>query len=837
MEKCAVFCKILIFGYCAAGGYAVPLQSETSIGKSTRMTLRELEVGESAVVMTVGGEGSLRQHFLDMGILPGAEVKLMKYAPMGDPMELLVQGYVLTLRLAEAQKITVKVKNKDCRTSDPQTADVCLGKGTKEKVLSASSSFHPGLGEAGKYHDHDTERPLPKGTTLTLALAGQQNSGKTTLFNQLTGSNQHVGNFPGVTVDRKDGQIKASFFRGRSDEFDVATANVIDLPGIYSLSAYTAEELVSRDFILKEKPQGLINIVDASNIERHLYLTIQLMELGVPMVLALNMMDEVTGNGGSVRLNDMERILGIPVVAISAAKGEGIDELVEHAVHVSYYQEAPARQDFCSKDDHGGAVHRCLHSIMHLIEDHAERVGLPLRFAAGKLIEGDEAVAKALQLTQNEQEMVEHIVLQMEEERGLDRAAAMADMRFTFIHRLCEATVVKPRESIEYRRSKRIDRILTGKWTALPIFVAVMCLVIWLSIDVLGAPLQGWLDSGINALGALCQRGLEAADVSPAVVSLVVDAIFGGVGSVLSFVPIIIILFFFLSLIEDSGYMARIAFVTDKLLRRLGLSGRSIVPLLIGFGCSVPAVMATRTLPSARDRLRTILLTPFMSCSAKIPIYGFFTAAFFPGRGGLVLIGLYLLSILVGVVVAHGAKHVGRKGEAAPFVMELPNYRLPQMRNVAHLLWEKTKDFVQRAFTVIFLATIVIWFLQSFDFRLRLVEDGEGSMLAWVAGIVAPLFRPLGLGDWRIITALISGFLAKESVVATMEVLNVTASLTALTAIPMLLFSLLYTPCVAAIASIRRELGPRWAVFVIVFQCALAWLVALVGYLVAGLFY
>ena len=801
------------------------------------MTLRELGVGESAVVMTVGGEGSLRQHFLDMGILPGAEVKLMKYAPMGDPMELLVQGYVLTLRLAEAEKITVKLKKRGEELGMKDGKDSEAQPSPNSPFLIPNSSSHPGLGEAGKYHDHDTESPLPKGTTLTFALAGQQNSGKTTLFNQLTGSNQHVGNFPGVTVDRKDGQIKASFFRGRSEEFAQASADVIDLPGIYSLSAYTAEELVSRDFILKEKPQGLINIVDASNIERHLYLTIQLMELGVPMVLALNMMDEVTGNGGSIRINDMERILGIPVVAISAAKGEGIDELVEHAVHVAYYQEAPARQDFCSKDDHGGAVHRCLHSIMHLIEDHAERAGLPLRFAAGKLVEGDEAVAKALQLTQNEQEMVEHIVLQMEEERGLDRSAAMADMRFTFIHRLCEATVVKPRESIEYRRSKRIDRILTGKWTALPIFVAVMCLVIWLSIDVLGAPLQGWLDSGISALGALCQRGLEAADVSPAVISLVVDAIFGGVGSVLSFVPIIIILFFFLSLIEDSGYMARIAFVTDKLLRRLGLSGRSIVPLLIGFGCSVPAVMATRTLPSARDRLKTILLTPFMSCSAKIPIYGFFTAAFFPGRGGVVLIGLYLLSILVGVAVALCAKHVGRQGEAAPFVMELPNYRLPQARNVAHLLWDKTKDFVQRAFTVIFLATIVIWFLQSFDFRLRLVEDGEGSMLAWVAGIVAPLFRPLGLGDWRIVTSLISGFLAKESVVATMEVLNVTASLTALTAIPMLLFSLLYTPCVAAIASIRRELGPRWAIFVIVFQCALAWVVALVGYLVAGLFY
>ena len=818
------------------------------------MTLRELNIGDSAVVVKVGGEGSLRQHFLDMGIIPGAEVKLTKFAPMGDPMELLVQGYVLTLRLADAEKIEVeplRARAAEPAASPSQTSAADASRPSSNPNLPSSifnlpsssadrpyieslhdHNAHPGIGEAGKYHNHDTERPLPKGTTLTFALAGQQNSGKTTLFNQLTGSNQHVGNFPGVTVDRKEGQIKETFFTRKADER--TSARVIDLPGIYSLSAYTAEEMVTRDFILGEKPHGLINIVDASNIERHLYLTVQLMELGVPMVLALNMMDEVTGNGGSIRLNDMERILGIPVVAISAARNEGIDELVEHAVHVAYYQEVPARQDFCSKDDHGGAVHRCLHSIMHLIEDHAERAGLPLRFAAGKLVEGDEAVADALQLTQNEREMVEHIVLQMEAERGLDRAAAMADMRYTFIHRLCRETVVKPRESIEYRRSKRIDSILTGRWTALPIFVAVMCLVIWLSIDVLGAPLQGWLDEGIGALGALCQRGLEAAEVSPAVVSLVVDAIFGGVGSVLSFVPIIIILFFFLSLIEDSGYMARIAFVTDKLLRRLGLSGRSIVPLLIGFGCSVPAVMATRTLPSARDRLKTILLTPFMSCSAKIPIYGFFTAAFFPGRGGLVLICLYLLSILVGIAVALVSKHIAGHGEAAPFVMELPNYRLPRARNVGHLLWDKTKDFCQRAFTVIFLATIVIWFLQTFDFRLRMVEGGEGSMLAWLAGIIAPLFRPLGLGDWRVVTSLISGFLAKESVVATMEVLGVATTLTTLTAIPMLLFSLLYTPCVAAIASVRRELGPRWALFVVVFQCAIAWLVAFIGYLIAG---
>ena len=808
------------------------------------MTLRELNVGQSAEVIRVGGEGVLRQHFLDMGIIPGAVVTLTKYAPMGDPMELRVQGYVLTLRLAEAEKIIVELKNWDKELGmKTRSGELGMKDGIDSETqpipnssfLIPNSSSHPGLGEAGKFHNHEDEHPLPASTPLIFALAGQQNSGKTTLFNQLTGSSQHVGNFPGVTIDRKDGQIRDSLLRPTRDTIAHEKNTVVDLPGIYSLSAYTAEELVSRDFILHSHPQGIINIVDASNIERHLYLTIQLMELGVPMVLALNMMDEVTGNGGTIRINDMERILGIPVVAISAARNEGIDELVEHALHVAHYQETPARQDFCDKDDHGGAVHRCLHSIMHLIEDHAERACLPLRFAADKLVEGDEAIAEALQLDQNEREMVEHIVLQMEDERGLDRTAAMADMRFTFIRRLCEQTVVKPRESIEYRRSGRIDRVLTGRWTALPIFVAVICLVIWLSIDVLGAPLQGWLDSGITALGELCRRGLETADVSPAVVSLVTDAIFGGVGSVLSFVPIIILLFFFLSLIEDSGYMARIAFVTDKLLRRLGLSGRSIVPLLIGFGCSVPAVMATRTLPSARDRLKTILLTPFMSCSAKIPIYGFFTAAFFPRHGGLVLIGLYLLSILVGIVVAWVLKRVTGQSEAAPFVMELPNYRLPRLSNVGHLLWDKTRDFCQRAFTVIFLATLVIWFLQTFDFRLRMVADGENSMLAWVAGIVAPLFRPLGLGDWRVVTSLISGFLAKESVVATMEVLGVSSTLTSLTAVPMLLFSLLYTPCVAAIASIRRELGGRWAVFVIVFQCVIAWLVAWLGYLLVAL--
>lgn len=784
------------------------------------MTLRELNIGQSAVVETVGGEGSLRQHFLDMGIIPGEVVKLTKYAPMGDPVELLIHGYSLTLRLADADKIGVTVLSEEEADAffNGQPDD------EREKGDVRSEQLHPGLGEAGKYHSKDHENPLPKDTKLTFALAGQQNCGKTTLFNQLTGANQHIGNFPGVTVDRKDGVIRGH-----------ANTSVTDLPGIYSLSPYTDEERVSRKFILEEKPKGIINIVDATNIERNLYLTIQLMELEVPMVLALNMMDEVRNNGGSIRINEMEEILGIPVVPISASKNEGVDELVEHAVHVAMYQETPARKDFCDKNDHGGAVHRCLHSIMHLIEDHCQRVGLPVRFAAGKIVEGDVSIMDALQLDESEKDTIEHIIREMEQERGLDREAAIADMRYSFIRKLCTQTVVKPRVSKEYLRSRRIDKVLTGRWTALPVFVAVMCMVIWLSIDVLGAPLQDWLDAGISALGALCEKGMKAADVSPAVISLVVDAVFGGVGSVLSFVPIIIILFFFLSLIEDSGYMARVAFVSDKLLRKLGLSGRSIVPLLIGFGCSVPAVMATRTLPSARDRLKTILLTPFMSCSAKIPIYGFFTAAFFPGKGGLVLIVLYLLSIFVGVVTALVSKRVGKQGEAAPFVMELPNYRMPGARNVFMLLWDKTKDFIQRAFTVIFVATIVIWLLQSFNFRFQMVENGEGSMLAWVAGLLAPLFRPLGLGDWRVVTALISGFLAKESVVSTMEVLGITSVLTVATAVPMLLFCLLYTPCVAAVASVRRELGSRWALFVVVFQCLIAWLVAWLGFLIANM--
>ncbi|MCR5351497.1 MAG: ferrous iron transport protein B [Bacteroidales bacterium] len=780
------------------------------------MTLRELPVGGNAVILTVGGKGALRQHFLDMGLIPGALVKLVKYAPLGDPMELLLNGYTLTLRLADAAKITVE------QTEDrPQPVS---GLADDTSVRSVDPVAHPGFGEAGKFHDKSQENPLPAGTTLSFALAGNQNCGKTTLFNQLTGSNQHVGNFPGVTVDRKDGEI-----RGHRD------ARVTDLPGIYSLSPYTSEEIVSRNFILDEHPHGIINIVDASNIERNLYLTMQLMELDKPMVLALNMMDEVRGNGGSIRVNQMEEILGLPVVPISAAKNEGIDELVEHAVHVARFQERPARQDFCDKNDHGGAVHRCLHGVMHLIEDHAERAGIPLRFAASRLVEGDAAVEKALGLDRNEKEMVEHIIVQMEEERGMDRNAAMADMRFSFIRRLTAQTVVKPHESKEYRRSRRIDKILTGRWTAIPIFVVVMSLVIYLSIDVLGAPLQDLLDQGIQWLAGVADGAMERGSVSDAVRSLVVDGVFGGVGTVASFVPIIIILFFFLSMLEDSGYMARVAFVTDKLLRKIGLSGRSIVPLLIGFGCSVPAVMATRTLPSSRDRKMTILLTPYMSCSAKIPIYAFFTSAFFPDHGGLVLVILYLASILVGVLIALISKLLPRRTEAAPFVMELPNYRLPGAKNVGHLLWDKSKDFLQRAFTVIFVASIVIWVLQSFDWRLRLV-DPEDSMLAGVAGVLAPIFSPLGLGDWRIVTSLVTGFLAKESVVATMEVLNVTASMTVLTAIPMLAFCLLYTPCVAAIAAVKRELGGKWALIMVLFQCAVAWVIALLAYLVAGIF-
>ena len=782
------------------------------------MTIDDMTSGQWAVVEKVGGVGATRLHFLDMGLIPGTALKFVERAPMGDPVQILINGYALSLRKDDAADIEV------VPTAAPE--EVVKSKSdVPYNVYLHDHNAHPGLGEGGKYHSKDHENPLPKGSKLTFALAGQQNSGKTTLFNVLTGSNQHVGNFPGVTVDRKDGVIK-----GHPD------TSITDLPGIYSLSPYTAEEIVSREFILRPDTRGLINIVDASNIERNLYLTLQLMELGTPMVLALNMMDEIRGNGGSIRINEMERILGIPVVGISAAKNEGIDELIDHAMHVARYQEAPARQDFCDKDDHGGAVHRCLHSVIHLIEKQAAQAGIPARFAATKLVEGDELVEAALGLKPAEKEAIENIILQMEEERGLDRAAAIADMRYTFIKRLCAQTVVKPGESKEYKRSRKIDKVLTGKWTAIPIFIVVMALVIWLTIDVLGAPLQDLLDKGIQGLGGMVAAAFARWNVSPAITSLVVDAIFGGVGSVCSFVPIIVILFFFLSMLEDSGYMARVAFVTDHFLRKLGLSGRSIVPLLIGLGCSVPGVMASRTLPSARDRKKTILLIPFMSCSAKLPIYAFFAAAFFPGRGGLVLACMYVLGIAVGILVALVAKWTGRNSEAAPFVMELPNYRLPQARNVLHLLWDKTKDFLQRAFTIIFLATIVIWFLQTFDWRFNMVENGEGSMLAWVAGILAPLFAPLGLGDWRIVTSLISGFLAKESVVASMEVLGVLGSLTVVTAVPMLVFSLLYTPCVAAIASVRRELGHKWAIFMIVFQCAIAWVVALLAYWIALLF-
>ncbi len=778
-------------------------------------TLDNLEIGQSAVIRKVHGRGSRRQHFLDMGIIPDAVVRLVKYAPLGDPMEVMIHGYSLTLRKADAGLI--ETEPVEVTAAKPDDAfDV------NRLYLTSlpDHNAHPGLGEEGIYHDKTHEHPLPKGTTLTFALAGQQNCGKTTLFNQLTGANQHVGNFPGVTVDRKDGVIK-----GHHDTL------VTDLPGIYSLSPYTNEEVVSREFIMKEKPKAIINIVDANNIERNLYLTMQLMELGVPMVLALNMMDEVRNNGGTILVNEMEQILGLPVLPISASRDEGINELVEHAIHVARYQEVPVRQDFCDKDDHGGAVHRCLHSIMHLIEDHAQRADIPVRFAASKLMEGDKIVLDALQLSQNEKETLEHLILQMEEERGLDRAAAMAEMRFTFIRRLCSKTVTKPHESKEYRRSRRIDKILTGKWTAIPIFVIVMIGIIWLSIDALGAPLQDLLDRGIGWLAGVVGDTLARWDVTPSVQSLVVDGIFGGVGSVLSFVPIILLLFFFLSLLEDSGYMARVAFVSDSFLRRLGLTGHSIVPLLIGFGCTVPAVMATRTLSSTHDRWRTILLTPFMSCSAKIPIYAFFTSYFFPHHGGLVLICLYLFGIAVGLIIALFSK---TKGDVAPFVMELPNYRMPGAKNVTHLLWDKTKDFLQRAFTVIFLASLLIWFLQTFDFHFNMVNNGEGSILATIAGWIAPIFKPIGLGQWQIVTALVSGFMAKESVVATLEVLNAMPLFTVATSIPMLVFCLLYTPCVAAMAAIRRELGTKWMLVIILFQCVVAWIAALIVYLIVG---
>ena len=770
------------------------------------MTLKELPVGKTATVQSVGGEGALRQHLLDMGLIPGADVTMVKFAPMGDPLEVRIHGYELTLRLADAEKI--KIEN--VRETAPESR-----RNGRGKPIS-----HPGLGEGGRYHVQTGRPPLPGSVTLTFALAGNQNCGKTTLFNQLTGSNQHVGNFPGVTVDRKDGVI-----RGHENTL------VTDLPGIYSMSPYSSEELVTRRFVLEEHPKGIINIVDATNIERNLYLTMQLMELDVPMVLALNMMDEVRENGGSIRVNEMEAMLGIPVVPISAAKNEGIAELVDHAVHVAKYQESPGRQDFCDAGEQGGAVHRCLHAIMSLIEDHAEQAGIPVRFAASKLAEGDSLVLERLGLDQNEKETLEHIICQMEKERGLDRAAAIADMRFSFIQKVCASSVVKPRESREHARSVRMDRILTGKYTAIPAFIAIMALVFWLTFNVVGAFLADLLDMGIGWLTDLVDAAMTAGHVNPVLHSLVIDGIFNGVGSVLSFLPIIVTLFFFLSMLEDSGYMARVAFVMDKMLRKIGLSGRSVVPMLIGFGCTVPGVMASRTLPSERDRKMTILLTPYMSCSAKLPIYAFFAEAFFPRNGALVMIGLYFIGILVGILMALLLRGTAFRGEAVPFVMELPNYRMPGAKNVGLLLWDKAKDFLQRAFTVIFIATIVIWFLQTFDTRLNIVTDSQDSILAMVAGWIAPIFAPLGFGDWRISTALITGFMAKESVVSTLSVLfgstaALTSMLTPLSAMSLLVFCLLYTPCVAAIASVRRELGGRWAFGVALGQCAIAWVAA-----------
>ena len=774
------------------------------------MTLKELETGKSAVIRTVGGKGALRQHFLDMGMIPGAEVTVVKLAPMGDPMELQVHGYELTLRLAEADQIEIAPIDQRTRSH------------AGSERLQATE--HPGLGEEGKYHSKEDENPLPEGTMLTYALVGNQNCGKTTLFNQLSGSNQHVGNFPGVTVDRKDGVIKGH-----------AETDITDLPGIYSMSPYSSEEIVSRNFVLDEKPRALINIVDATNIERNLYLTMQLLEMDIPMVVALNMMDEVTGNQGAIDVNGMEALLGVPVIPISAAKNEGVDELVRHALHIAKYQEKPLRQDFCDKNDHDGAVHRCIHAVIHLIEDHAEHAGIPVRFAATKAIEGDPLILEKLALDQNETEMLEHIVQQMERERGLDRSAAIADMRFDFIERLCEQTVVKPKESRERIRSERIDRVLTGKYTAIPCFVGIMVLVFYLTFNVIGAWLQNILQMGIDAVSDIVDRGLTAMQVNEAVHSLIIDGIFTGVGSVLSFLPIIVTLFFFLSMMEDSGYIARVAFVMDKLLRKIGLSGRSIVPMLIGFGCTVPAVMATRTLTSERDRKMTILLTPFMSCTAKLPIYSFFVSVFFPGRGGLIMAGLYLFGIVTGILIAFLYKGTLFQGEPVPFVMELPNYRLPGAKNVAQLLWEKAKDFLQKAFSVILVATVVVWFLQSFNLRLNMVTDSADSILAAVSSLLVPVFAPLGLGDWRICTALLSGFMAKESVVSTLGVLfgdSIGSVLSPVSAASLLVFSLLYTPCVAAVASIRRELGGKWAVGVVFWQCAVAWIAAMLVRLV-----
>lgn len=772
------------------------------------LKLSDLKTGESAVIQNVGGQGELRQHFLDMGIIPGAEVTLVKFAPMGDPMELQVHGYELTLRLSEAEKIQIQ------RITERSNKH--------ERIQKINTSNHPGLGEDGKYHLKGDGTPLPKGTLLSFALVGNQNCGKTTLFNQLTGSNQHVGNFPGVTVDKKTGAIK-----------NRENTEVTDLPGIYSMSPYTSEEIVSRNFVLNEKPKAIINIVDATNIERNLYLTMQLLEMNVPMVIALNMMDELIGNKGAIDINKMESMLGVPVVPISAAKNQGVQELINHAMHIAQFQEKPVQQDFCSKDDHGGAIHRAIHTVESIIEDHAEKEGLPVRFCATKVIEGDTLIIKQLDLDQNELEMIEHVVVQMENEGKMDRSAAIADMRFDFIERVCEQTVKKPQESKERRRSEKLDKVLTGKWTAIPCFILIMATVFYLTFNVIGAFLQTVLEIGIEKLTILISNLMNMANVNETIQNLVIEGIFGGVGSVLSFLPIVVTLFFFLSILEDSGYIARVAFFMDKLLRKIGLSGKSIVSMLIGFGCTVPAVMSTRTLPSRRDRRMTILLTPFMSCTAKLPIYAFFVSAFFPDKGGIIMTGLYFLGIVVGILVALVFKSTIFKGEAVPFVMELPNYRMPGFKNVAQLLWEKAKDFITKAFTVILLATIVVWFLQSFDFRLNLVTDSSESIMAKISSLIAPVFKPIGLGDWRIVTSFISGFMAKESVVSTMEILfggGITVALTKQAAISMLVFSLLYTPCVAAIAAIKRELGAKWAITVVFFQCAIAWLFSLIFY-------
>lgn len=776
--------------------------------KDSDINLDELKVNECGRVLEVGGSGELRQHLLDMGVIPGAELKVVKFAPMGDPMEISIHGYELTLRIADAKNIGI--------TRIDSIQETISKKRNK--------SEHPGLGESGKYHSKKDENPLPDDTILTFALVGNQNCGKTTLFNQLTGSNQHVGNFPGVTVDRKDGVIKG-----------YPNTRVTDLPGIYSMSPYSSEEIVSRRFVLDDKPKAIINIIDATNIERNLYLTMQLLEMNIPMVVALNMMDEVTANSGSIDVNGMEAMLGVPVVPISAAKNQGIEELIDHAIHVAHYQEKPLRQDFCDENDHKGAVHRCIHAVIHLIEDHAREADIPVRFTASKVIEGDNLILDRLKLDTNEEEMLEHIILQMEKERELDKSAAMADMRFAYIKKVCEATVIKPGESREHIRSEKLDRVLTGKYTAIPCFVLIMFAVFYLTFNVIGAALQTALDNGITKITDAVSAGMLSAGVNSTIHSLVIDGIFSGVGTVVSFLPIVVTLFFFLSLMEDSGYIARVAFVMDKLLRRIGLSGKSIVPLLIGFGCTVPAVMSTRTLPSERDRKMTILLTPFMSCTAKLPIYAFFVNAFFKENGGFIMTGLYFLGILLGILVAYIYKYTIFRGDAVPFVMELPNYRLPGIKNVAQLLWEKAKDFLQKAFTVIFVATVVVWFLQSFDLRFNLVSDSSESIMAYIAGLLVPVMRPVGLGDWRIITSLITGFMAKESVVSTMGILfndSVSNVITHAQAAAILVFSLLYTPCVASIASIRREMGRRWAVGVVIWQCIIAWISAFVVYMI-----